>query len=160
VAFAVDGDHAALGAARRLVRALGGTPLRVPASRRGAYHLAASLAANDLAALLDISMEIASLRLGLSRTRARHLLLPLVRSVVESVARSGPRRALTGPAARADRSTLERHLQALAREAPAARAAYRALTCRCIEMARREGRITAAQAADLRDLVGCRAPSD
>jgi predicted short-subunit dehydrogenase-like oxidoreductase (DUF2520 family) len=39
--------------------------------------------------------------------------LDLVRATIENVAELGPRDALTGPAARGDWSTIERHLAAL-----------------------------------------------
>ena len=50
-------------------------------------------------------------------------LLPLAHAALEDVADAGPRRALTGPAARGDRATLERHLAAMP---PEERAGYRA----------------------------------
>ena len=53
--------------------------------------------------------------------------LDLVRATVENVAELGPAAALTGPAARGDIATLERHRAALAATAPDELPAYEAL---------------------------------
>ncbi len=160
VAFAIDGDREACAAARAMVRALGGRPLRIPEAKRASYHLAASILANDLVALLDIGMDLAARRLRMSGRSAREIFLPLVRAAVENVSRSGPGRALTGPVVRGDISTIEHHLQAISGEDPGVQAVYRSLTCQCIRMARRERRITAGQADALARLLGCRSRHD
>jgi predicted short-subunit dehydrogenase-like oxidoreductase (DUF2520 family) len=50
--------------------------------------------------------------------------LDLVRATIDNVAELGPEAALTGPAARGDRATIERHLAAMA---PDEHAAYEAM---------------------------------
>ena len=60
----------------------------------------------------------------------REAFLDLVRATVENVAALGPARALTGPAARGDSETLERHRAALD---PSELAAYDAM----VDLARR-----------------------
>jgi predicted short-subunit dehydrogenase-like oxidoreductase (DUF2520 family) len=45
--------------------------------------------------------------------RARQILLPLLRSVADNLARHTPARALTGSFARADVETVRKHLRAL-----------------------------------------------
>lgn len=112
--FAVAGDPAA----SDLVAALGGIAFAVPDGDRALYHAAACVAANHLVGLLGQVERLAAaagLPLG--------AFLPLAHAALEDVAESGPRRALTGPAARGDRATLERHLAAMP---PEERAGYRA----------------------------------
>jgi predicted short-subunit dehydrogenase-like oxidoreductase (DUF2520 family) len=53
--------------------------------------------------------------------------LDLVRATVDNVADLGPAAALTGPAARGDWTTIERHLAALDDMDPAERGAYEAM---------------------------------
>lgn len=114
ITFAVAGDPVA-GA---IAEALGGTPVDVPDDARAAYHAAASVAANHVVALLGQVERIAGVTgLGLEA------FLPLARAAVEDAGRFGPRRALTGPAARGDWQTLARHLDSIPE---AERAAYRA----------------------------------
>lgn len=107
-AFAVDGEGAGLAAAGRLVGLLGGRALRVPAGRRGLYHLAASLGANGLTALVGASRD-ALVAAGLGPAEALEALGPLLRSTLEEALRLGPEASLTGPAARGDEATVEAH---------------------------------------------------
>ncbi len=151
--FAVDGDPKALRVARSLARGLSATPLHVPGSARAIYHLIASLMANDLVALLDIGLDLAERRLGMTAARARAAFLPLVRAAVENVTRQGPRRALTGPIARGDAATLARHLEALAREEESIREIHRLLSSRCLEMAAASRRLDPERAGQLRRLL-------
>ncbi|HET9481625.1 MAG TPA: DUF2520 domain-containing protein, partial [Candidatus Polarisedimenticolia bacterium] len=159
--FAIDGVPAASRRAALLARLLGGRVLRVPARSRVAYHLAASLTANGLVALLDAGIELAVSRLGLSEPQARAALVPLARAAVEGVARRGARRALTGPAARGDVETIRKHLIVL-RSAPADVARlYRLLALRTVRLALADGRVSASRAAGIRRLLsaGRRAPA-
>jgi predicted short-subunit dehydrogenase-like oxidoreductase (DUF2520 family) len=111
VTFAVAGDPVA----GHLAEALGGRAVEVADADRPAYHAAATIAANHVVALLG-QVERVAATAGLDL----EAFLGLTRAAVDDVARLGPRRALTGPAARGDWATLARHRDALARvERPA-----------------------------------------
>ncbi len=114
VTFALAGDPAAA----EIATALGGSVVPVPDEARAAYHAAASVAANHVVALLGQVERIAGAA-GLPL----EAFLPLARAAVEDAGRLGPRRALTGPAARGDWQTLARHLAAIPESE---RAGYRA----------------------------------
>jgi predicted short-subunit dehydrogenase-like oxidoreductase (DUF2520 family) len=114
VTFAVAGDPIALA----MASALGGTGICVSDDERAAYHAAACVAANHVVALLGQVERIAAVA-GLPL----EAFLPLAHAAVDDAGRLGPRRALTGPAARGDWQTLARHLEAIPE---AERAAYRA----------------------------------
>lgn len=113
--FAVAGDEIA----RRVVRALGGRAVEVPDEHRAAYHAAACIASNHLVALLGQVERVAS-PIGVPL----EAYLDLARATVENVAALGPAGALTGPAARGDTATLDRHRAALD---PSERPAYESL---------------------------------
>lgn len=112
--FAVTGDPMA----RAIVSALGGTAVEVADEARASYHAAACIAANHVVALLG-QVERVAHGAGLPL----EAFLPLAASAVEDAGRLGPRRALTGPAARGDWDTLARHLAALE---PQERSGYQA----------------------------------
>jgi predicted short-subunit dehydrogenase-like oxidoreductase (DUF2520 family) len=102
--FAVAGDQLATD----VVTALGGRPLFIPAQARPLYHAAACVASNHLVALLgQVERMAASIGLPLEA------FLPLARGALDDVGRLGPKAALTGPAARGDLFTLERHRRAV-----------------------------------------------
>ena len=108
--FAVSGsDEVALAAMGRIVAVLGGTAVVVPEWARTAYHAAAAVAANHLVALLGQVERIAA-EAGLPLS----LFEGLVRGAVDDAFSAGPGRALTGPAARGDLGTLQRHRDVLA----------------------------------------------
>jgi predicted short-subunit dehydrogenase-like oxidoreductase (DUF2520 family) len=113
--FAIAGDPLA----GRVVADLGGHAFTVADEDRAAYHAAACVASNHLVALLGQVDRIA-------RTAGVPLeaYLDLVRATVDNVAELGPTAALTGPAARGDWATIDRHLAALD---PAERPAYEAM---------------------------------
>ena len=98
-------------------------PFEVPEESRAAYHAAAAIASNLLVALEESAAELLA-RLGVED--ARELLAPLVLRTAANWAERGPD-ALTGPIARGDEATVERHRAALAetraRAAPTVRRA-------------------------------------
>jgi predicted short-subunit dehydrogenase-like oxidoreductase (DUF2520 family) len=117
-------EAAALGG--RLVGALAGREVAVGDDERVAHHAAATIAANHLVALLDQVQRVAPPSVPLAAY------LDLVRSTVDNVARLGPAGAITGPAARGDRATIDRHLRALPADE---RSAYTALSARAAALA-------------------------
>jgi predicted short-subunit dehydrogenase-like oxidoreductase (DUF2520 family) len=120
------GDADAVSFARSLAEALGMTPFEVPEESRAAYHAAAAMASNLLVALEESAAEVLS-RLGIGN--ARELLAPLVLRSASNWAEHGPK-ALTGPIARGDRATVQRHREALAETAPELVRLYDALATR------------------------------
>ncbi|MFZ2059174.1 MAG: DUF2520 domain-containing protein [Acidimicrobiales bacterium] len=102
--FVVAGDQVAT----ELVLALGGRTLVIPADARAGYHAAACIASNHLVALLgQVQRVAASIGLPLEA------FLPLAQGALDDVGLLGPAAALTGPAARGDLTTIERHRQVL-----------------------------------------------
>ena len=121
---AVAGSSAgATGFATELAEALEMRPFEVPEESRAAYHAAASIASNLLVALEESAAELLS-RAGVDD--ARELLAPLVLQTAANWAERGAE-ALTGPIARGDAATVDRHLEAISEIAPELLAAYEAL---------------------------------
>ena len=117
----------ALRVARTLALALSMRPFEVREEDRPAYHAAASMASNFLVALEESAAELLA-RAGAGE-EARDLLAPLVLRSAANWADQGAT-ALTGPIARGDEETVERHIEALAESAPELLDLYRALAAR------------------------------
>jgi predicted short-subunit dehydrogenase-like oxidoreductase (DUF2520 family) len=113
----VDGDAAAVRAARTLGKRLGMTPRTIPGLDRVAYHAAAGLVANGAAALAAGGVELLG-KAGVDARTAAAMLGPLLRSVADNVERLGLPAALTGPVRRGDAVGIGKHLDTLARLAP------------------------------------------
>jgi predicted short-subunit dehydrogenase-like oxidoreductase (DUF2520 family) len=120
----------ALATARELAERLGMDAVAIADADRAAYHAAASMASNFLVAL-----EAAAERIGASAGLDRARLVPLVRATVDNWAALGPQRALTGPIARGDAPTVERHRGALRERAPELLPLYDALAATTRELA-------------------------
>jgi predicted short-subunit dehydrogenase-like oxidoreductase (DUF2520 family) len=124
-------DDDALEYARALAEALDMRPFEVPEESRAAYHAAAAIASNLLVALEESAAELLG-RIGVEDPRAR--LAPLVLRTAANWAERGSA-ALTGPIARGDRATVQRHRVALAETAPELVRLYDALAMRAEALA-------------------------
>ncbi len=109
----------------QLAAALGGRPLDLLAADKVLYHAAAVLSANFAIVLAARAVELLGL-CGIAPDAALTALLPLLQGNLANLERVGLPQALTGPLARGDWSTVERHLAALDSRAPAVAALYRA----------------------------------
>ena len=137
--YCVEGDAAAVRAARRVVRDLGGRSFSIGARDKVLYHAAALMTAGHTVALFDIAAALLA-RCGLSQSEARRVLLPLLRSAVENLSRQTPERALTGTFARGDAETVRKHLAALGGAGDTeALLAYALLGGRSLRLAARRG---------------------
>lgn len=137
--YCIEGDGAAVAAARRVVRDLGGESFSVRAEDKALYHAAALMAAGHTVALFDIAAGLL-VRCGLAPKRAQRVLLPLLRSTLENLSRTPPARALTGSFARGDADTVRKHLKALrAAGDTEALLAYALLGGRSLRLAARAG---------------------
>ena len=112
--FAVAGDDLV----RTVVADLGGHTFTVADADRTRYHAAAVIASNHLVALVGQVERVAPEGVPLEA------FLALARGTLDNVADLGPARALTGPVARGDWATVDRHLAALPEEE---RPAYEAM---------------------------------
>jgi predicted short-subunit dehydrogenase-like oxidoreductase (DUF2520 family) len=147
-AFAIAGEPEALAAARRLIRALRGTPLVVPPSLRPLYHAAAVFASNYFVALVAVAARLLK-QAGIPDSEALPAILPLVRGTLDNLEHLGISAALTGPIARGDVDTVRRHL---ARLSPKERTLYSALGLEALELAKAAG-LDARRAAELEALL-------
>jgi len=98
--------------ARRIARALGGSPVHIAGSKKLLYHAAAAMAAGHVLAVEEAATQLL-VSLGMKRGEAVRALLPLTRQVLENFERLGPRAAWTGPLSRRDYKVVRAHSTAL-----------------------------------------------
>jgi predicted short-subunit dehydrogenase-like oxidoreductase (DUF2520 family) len=124
--FTMEGETQAVRTARRIVRALGGSPVRIAGSKKLLYHAAAAMAGGQVLAVEEAATQLL-VSMGMKRSESVRALLPLTRQVLENFERLGPRAAWTGPLSRGDYQIVGAHSVAL-REWPSEfAAAYQAL---------------------------------
>jgi predicted short-subunit dehydrogenase-like oxidoreductase (DUF2520 family) len=110
VPAAVSGDPEAVEVAAQIAHVLGLRPVFVPGDRR-LYHAAAVMAGNFATVLLAEAGAVLAAA-GVDPQLAPSLLAPLALQSLRN-AQGAPARALTGPVARGDGATIERHRDAL-----------------------------------------------
>ena len=155
--FFCEGDGEALEVVEAFVGCIGGKAVRITASGEAGkqlYHASAVMACNYLSAMIDSAVELMG-RAGVDGKTALTALGPLVRATVDNVLAMGPADALTGPIARGDVQTVQRHLAALDAagalgELPGL---YRAAGRQTVALALRKGTIDPPTAARLLGLL-------
>lgn len=90
---------------------------------------------------------------GIDRTTAWSSLKPLVISTLGNITRMGTTDSLIGPIARGDVKTISRHLRDLVLMGEPLASVYRTMGLYTVEMAIRKKSITAAKAAEIKDLL-------
>ena len=135
--WGVEGDAQARKVAGRLVRLLGGVEFSVRPDRKTLYHAAAFLSCPTIVTLMECSRLLLQ-KSGVPARVARPMLAKFVAEAARNFADLGARRALTGPAVRADWTTIRRHLTALRRSSPRTVPVYRALVRAMLQLAGRQ----------------------
>ncbi len=125
VPFAVEGDVRALWLARAIVRDLGGQTFRIRKEQKEAYHAWGMFASPLFDALLVAAERVAEAA-GVPRKIARERMLPILRQTLNNYGRMGAAESFSGPIARGDVATVEKHLRVL-RNVPGAHEVYVAL---------------------------------
>lgn len=130
--------------AGRLVRDLGGRPFAVTEADRTVYHVAMSLGANAVGAIVTLARE---LLIGIRISEPEAFLSPLSAASATNAASQGAD-ALTGPVRRGDAATVAAHLAELDVVMPEAVDVYRAVARLALAHARRVG-LAEAEADDV-----------
>lgn len=147
-----EGDGDALGRTRALIEALEGIPVRIRTEGKVLYHAGAVVACNYLVTLVARACGLFEAA-GVPAEVALASLVPLLRGTVGNLERVGLPRALTGPLARGDVATIERHLQALAEQRPDDLDLYRRLGAATLPLAVAKGPLEPGRAAELSRLL-------
>ncbi|MGI9105483.1 MAG: Rossmann-like and DUF2520 domain-containing protein [Pyrinomonadaceae bacterium] len=141
--YCLEGEAKARRAARRIVRALGGHSFSIDTGHKALYHAAAVITSGHTVALFDLALALLA-RCGLTPARARQALLPLLASTLDNLKAGPPEQALTGTFARADLSTVRKHLTALRNaQLPDALIIYALLGQRSLQLAARRNKFDA-----------------
>jgi predicted short-subunit dehydrogenase-like oxidoreductase (DUF2520 family) len=137
--FCVEGDPRAVAIAKSVVADLGGIPFSIDTGKKASYHAAAVMAAGHLVALVDAAFSLMQ-SCGPDTELSRRLLMPLISSTIANISAQTTSAALTGPFARADTETIDRHLRELENCGdPEILQIYAALGVRSLDLALQQG---------------------
>jgi predicted short-subunit dehydrogenase-like oxidoreductase (DUF2520 family) len=150
--FGVTADKKALSTAKNIVLDMGGIPVEISPEQKPLYHAAACLASNYLVTLMN-TVESIYKSIGISEKDARKAYLPLVYGSLNNIEKSGSVSALTGPIARGDYGTINKHLTALHKTLPKYSSFYSALGLITVKIAEQKGTLNAGQAKKINNLL-------
>jgi len=150
--FAIEAEGELKETLKEMARALGGQWVELKAGDKEIYHLAAVMACNYWITLVNIAAQLWG-HFDKSPQEAITALLPLLRGALNSLANIGLPGALTGPIARGDIGTVEKHLRALERSAPQFLTLYRELGRWTIPVALAKGTLSQERAQELERIL-------
>jgi len=150
--FGVTASKGAKRISTDIVRDLRGIPLYIKPEQKPLYHAAACIASNYLVSLMSV-VEAIYLSIGLSEKDARKAYLPLVYGSLKNIEKQGCTSALTGPIARGDSGTIQKHIEAMVRHLPDHSSLYANMGMTAVKLARQKGTLNAAQARDITELL-------
>jgi predicted short-subunit dehydrogenase-like oxidoreductase (DUF2520 family) len=146
--FAIEAGEPLLATLKNMAAALEGHWIELKASDKVAYHAAAVFASNYLVTLVKMATDLWQ-TFSVPTDQATRALLPLIRGTLHNIETIGIPQCLTGPIARGDTGTVNKHLKALHEKAPALLFPYKELGLQTIPIALAKGKIDKKQANDL-----------
>jgi len=146
--FAIEAEEPLLTTLKNMAAALDGHWIELKASDKVAYHAAAVFASNYLVTLVKMATDLWQ-TFSIPTDQATKALLPLIRGTLHNIETIGIPQCLTGPIARGDTGTVNKHLKALHEKAPALLFPYKELGLQTIPIALAKGKIDKKQASDL-----------
>jgi predicted short-subunit dehydrogenase-like oxidoreductase (DUF2520 family) len=150
--FALEAEGPLLKTLQEMAEALGGHWVVLKASDKVIYHASAVIACNYLVTLVKLAGDLWQ-SFGVSPSQATRALLPLLHGTLHNIETIGIPNCLTGPIARGDIGTINKHLDALAQTAPHLLTTYRELGRQTVPIALAKGKIDQSQAKELESVL-------
>jgi predicted short-subunit dehydrogenase-like oxidoreductase (DUF2520 family) len=149
--FALEAEEPLLSTLKELTQLLNGNWVELRPGDKVLYHTAAVFACNYLVTLVKLAVDLWQ-DFGISQKEATQALLPLLRGTLNNLDHFGLPGCLTGPVARGDLGTIEKHLSALGDRMPALLTIYRELGLQTIPIALAKGKISEQKAEEMKVL--------
>jgi predicted short-subunit dehydrogenase-like oxidoreductase (DUF2520 family) len=150
--FALEAREPLLSTLKELTSLLNGNWVELKPGDKVLYHAAAVIACNYLVTLVKLALDLWQ-DFGVSSKEATRALLPLLRGTINNIDNIGLPDCLTGPVARGDSGTIERHLIALEARSPSLLTTYKELGLQTIPIALAKGKINAQKAEEMKALL-------
>ena len=139
----IEGDGKAVSMVRPLFEAIGGVIFSLQSENKALYHAATVFASNYIVALLDVAVQCMR-KSGIGDEIALKIIEPLLLRNAARVFSAGTEKSLTGPIARGDIETVEKHLDSLRREVPSFVSLYQELGGIALRITEEKGGLSSA----------------
>jgi len=150
--FALEAEEPLLSTLKDIATALDGHWIELKASDKVIYHAAAVIACNYMVTLVKLATDLWQ-TFDIPPHQATQALLPLIRGTINNIDTAGIPQCLTGPIARGDTETVNKHLNALQQIAPSLLSTYKELGLQTIPIALAKGKINQHQAQELQAIL-------
>jgi predicted short-subunit dehydrogenase-like oxidoreductase (DUF2520 family) len=150
--FGLEAEEPLLSTLKELTSLLDGSWVELKPGDKVLYHAAAVFACNYLVTLVKLALDLWK-DFGVSSQEATRALLPLLRGTLNNIDSIGLPNCLTGPVARGDLGTIERHLKALDAEHSSLLTTYEELGLQTIPIAVAKGRVNEQRAEEMGALL-------
>lgn len=150
--FGIEAEEPLLTTLKDMADVLGGHWIKLEAGDKVAYHAAAVFACNYLVTLVKMATDLWQ-TFSIPTDQATKALLPLIKGTLNNIETIGIPDCLTGPIARGDTGTVNKHLKALRENAPALLFPYKELGLQTIPVALSKGKIDEKQAKELQAVL-------
>ncbi len=151
-AFALEAEEPLLSTLKELASVLDGSWAELKPGDKALYHTAAVFVSNYLVTLVKFALDLWQ-DFGVPPKEATKALLPLLKGTVNNIEHIGLPNCLTGPVARGDLGTINRHLDVLERRNASLLSAYKELGLQTIPIALAKGKVDEKRAEELRTLL-------
>ncbi len=146
--FAIEAEEPLLSELKEMAAALECHSIELKPEDKALYHASAVIASNYLVTLVKMATDLWK-TMGIPEEEAVRALVPLLKGTINNIETIGLPGCLTGPIARGDAETVEKHLEALETNSSELLAAYVELAIQTIPVALAKGKITEQQAENL-----------
>jgi len=150
--FALEGEEPLLTTLKDMVNALGGRWIQLKSGDKVAYHAAAVFASNYLVTLVKMATDLWK-TFSIPPDQATEALLPLIRGTINNIEKIGIPQCLTGPIARGDTGTVNKHIKVLREATPALLFPYKELGLQTVPIALAKGRISDKQSMEMEAIL-------
>jgi predicted short-subunit dehydrogenase-like oxidoreductase (DUF2520 family) len=147
-----EGDREAVNVLTTVASAVGANPAELSSDGKALYHAAAVTAGNYVTTLLDAAVAMCE-QAGINPQIAQQAMAVLAATTAMNACDMDLTQSLTGPVARGDVGTIERHLQAIESCDEDVRKLYCVAALRTVDLALRKGSIDEPTAQALRDVL-------
>ena len=150
--FGIEANEPLFSILRDMAVALEGNYIKLEPGDKVLYHAAAVLSCNYLITLVKLSTDLLK-SLGMDPEQATQALMPLLKGTLNNISNIGIPECLTGPIARGDTGTINKHISALKQSSPEALSAYLEMGLQTIPLSLAKGKIDKKTADTLKTLL-------
>lgn len=142
--IAIEGDETAMRACHELAQKLHCQIMEITSGAKPLYHAAACVLSNYMVAVVDMGLRLLEAS-GVDKIYSLEAVKPLLNATLQNILSKGTINALTGPVARGDYATVEKHILVLQQYQPALAEMYKALGKVTVEIAEQKNTLTPEQ---------------